>query len=182
MYCPQCAVENIEGAKFCRGCGADIRLVPHALQGSLPSGVEQARKKIDRQMRKRRKESQPARMDEGVRDIFKGIGLLCVFIISMIAFRSAFWWTIWFVIPALVTIGDGIGQIVRAQQEQRQLTMRAPGTEQAHLRTAPLAGASGVRELPAPDTAEMLNHAPPSVTEMTTRHLDAPPQSVVKDA
>ncbi|HEV7905791.1 MAG TPA: zinc ribbon domain-containing protein [Pyrinomonadaceae bacterium] len=183
MYCPQCAVENIEDAKFCRGCGADISLVPQALQGSLPTGVDQARAKIERKMSKRRKKPpQPARMDNGVQDIFKGLGLLCVFIISMIVFRSAFWWTIWFVIPALATIGDGIGQIMRARQEQRQLTGHSPLSENASQRTAPLQSASGYRELRSPDTAEMLNNAPPSVTEMTTRHLDAPPERVVKDA
>ena len=182
MYCPQCAVENIEGAKFCRACGADIRLVQRALKGSLPSGVEQARGKIERQVKKRQRPPRPARVDKGVQDVFKGIGFLCVFIIGMLAFRGAFWWTIWFVIPAFATIGGGIGQIVRALQEQRQLTMHSPGAENAGLRTAPLAGAHGYRELSAPDTAEMLNNAPPSVTEMTTRHLDAPPRSVVKDA
>jgi hypothetical protein len=186
MYCPQCAAQNIEGAKFCRACGADIHLVPHALRGSLPSGVEQARDEIERKMSKRRKkEPQPARADRGVQDIFKGVGFLCVFLIGMIAFRGAFWWTIWFVIPAFKNIGDGIGQIVRAQQEQRQLTMHAPVSENAgnaSVRAMPSPDAPGFKELSSPDTAEMFNHAPPSVTEMTTRHLDAPPKRVVKDA
>lgn len=184
MYCPQCAMQNIEGAKFCRGCGADIRLVQHALEGSLPSGVEQARVKIGREVRRRKKqqEQRPARMDKGVQDIFKGMGFLCVFLIGMIAFHGAFWWTIWLVIPAFKNIGDGIGQIVRARQEQRQLTGPAPLSENAGLGTVPLANAPGFRELSSPDTAEIVNSAPPSVTEMTTRHLDAPPERVVKDA
>jgi hypothetical protein len=157
--------------------------VPQALQGSLPSEVEQARAKIERKMSKRRKKPpQPARMDKAVQDIFKGLGLLSVFIIGMLAFRGAFWWTIWFVIPALTNIGDGIGEIIRARQEQRQLTGQSPQSANASLRTAPLQSASGLRELRSPDTAEMLDHAPPSVTEMTTRHLDAPSDSVVKDA
>jgi hypothetical protein len=183
MYCPQCAVQNIEGAKFCRACGADISLVSHALKGSLPagSGLEQARAEIGREVKKRKRQ-RPARVDRGVRDIFKGLGFLCVLIIGMLAFRGAFWWTIWLVIPAFKNIGDGIGQIVRAREEQKQLTMPSPHSENANVRTRPLASASGFKELSSLDTAEIVNRAPPSVTEMTTRHLDAPHKRVVRDA
>ena len=187
MYCPQCAVQNMEGAKFCRACGADISLVLDALKGSLPSkgglpsasGIGQARG--EQEVRKHRKQ-RPARMDRGVQDIFKGIGFLCVVLIGMLAFRGAFWWTIWFVIPAFKNIGEGIGQIVRAQQEQRRLTMPAQVYANASVRSLPLAGASGFKELSSLDTAEIANNAPPSITEMTTRHLDAPSQRVLKDA
>jgi hypothetical protein len=175
MYCPQCAAQNIEGAKFCRACGADISLVPQALRGSVPSGVEQARAEIKREMKKQKR---PARTDKGVQDIFKGIGFLCVFLVGMLAFRGAFWWTIWFVIPGFANIGSGIGQIMRARQEQRQLPWHT--SENASARTVPLADASGFRELSSPDTAEIIvNNAPPSVTEMTTRHLDAPSKQAV---
>jgi hypothetical protein len=183
MYCPQCAAQNVEGAKFCRACGADIRLVPRALQGSLPTGVEQARVEIEHEAGKRRKKrQQPARIDRGVQDIFKGIGFLCVFLVGMIAFRGAFWWTIWFIIPAFKNIGDGVAQIVRAQQEQRQLASASPLAGNAGVRTMPLANAPGFRELSSPDTAEIVNRAPPSVTEMTTRHLDAPPERGARNA
>jgi hypothetical protein len=183
MYCPQCAAQNIEGAKFCRACGADIRLVSRALQGSLPSGVEQARVEIGQEVDKRRKKQQrPARIDRGVQEIFKGIGFLCVVLVAMLAFRGAFWWTIWFVIPAFKNIGDGIGQIVRARQEQRQLTMASSLSENASVRTMPLASAPSFKELSSPDTAEIVYHAPASVTEMTTRHLDAPPERGARNA
>ena len=36
MFCPKCASQNIDGASFCRVCGANISLVPQALSGQLP--------------------------------------------------------------------------------------------------------------------------------------------------
>ena len=35
MFCPRCAAQNTEEAKFCRSCGADISLVPQAVSGAL---------------------------------------------------------------------------------------------------------------------------------------------------
>lgn len=34
-YCPKCAAQNAEDAKFCRSCGANISLVSQALSGEL---------------------------------------------------------------------------------------------------------------------------------------------------
>lgn len=189
MYCPQCAAQNIEGAKFCRACGADLRLVSQALKGSLPSNSrhawpdevervreEQRLEEIERAAELEREEKlrPPARIDQGIRDIFKGIGFLCAFIIGMVAFRGAFWWTIWFVIPAFKNIGEGIGEIIRARQAQARLTMaHAPLLEPASP-APPRAGAARLNHLSSLDTAEMLPTVPASVTETTTRHLDAP--------
>src|SRR5262245_57553743 len=38
MYCPQCSVQLVDGDKFCRACGADLKTVALALAGQqLPS-------------------------------------------------------------------------------------------------------------------------------------------------
>jgi hypothetical protein len=34
MYCPRCAKENDEDARFCRQCGLNLRLIPEALEGT----------------------------------------------------------------------------------------------------------------------------------------------------
>src|ERR1051326_6573590 len=34
-FCPKCATQNLDGASFCRGCGANISLVPQALTGQM---------------------------------------------------------------------------------------------------------------------------------------------------
>ena len=41
MYCPHCGVQNAEATKFCRGCGADLRLVSQAVTKSLPLVIAQ---------------------------------------------------------------------------------------------------------------------------------------------
>src|SRR5215213_5373399 len=35
MFCPKCATQNGDDARFCRSCGTDIGLVPQALSGAL---------------------------------------------------------------------------------------------------------------------------------------------------
>ena len=41
MYCPHCGVQNAEATKFCRGCGADLRLISQAVTKSLPLVIAQ---------------------------------------------------------------------------------------------------------------------------------------------
>ena len=42
MFCPKCATQNLDGASFCRACGANISLVPQALTGQMtPTACEQ---------------------------------------------------------------------------------------------------------------------------------------------
>lgn len=184
MYCPRCAVQNLDDAKFCRACGADIRLVPQALLGKLPVELEQHDgDKVSSRRKKREKKREPATIDAGLKNIFKGIAFLFIVLVGLWVFRGAFWLTIWFIIPALESMGQGIGQLIRARQERAQLT-RPPAYESERVQPAPLfAPASTFKELAhhAPDTAEIVN-TPPSVTEMTTRHLDAPLKRAAKDA
>ncbi len=172
MYCPRCAVQNLDDAKFCRACGADIRLVPQALMGNLDEENLAGRSK--------EKKRKPATVDAGLKNIFQGIGLLIIFFIGLFVFRGAFWLTIWFIIPALSSFGEGIGQLIHARQEQQQM-MSPPMYGDGNFRPAPLTPASGLKQLPSPDTAEMTG-APASVTEATTRHLDAPLENGAKDA
>lgn len=172
MYCPQCAVQNLDDAKFCRACGADIRLVPQALQGKLDE--EKLASPPEEKMRK------PATVDEGLKNIFQGLGYLIIFLIGIYVFRGAFWLTIWFIIPALSSFGEGIGQLIRVRQERQQLPSHAMYGS-GNFQPAPLHTAAGLKQFSSPDTAEIVN-APPSVTEMTTRHLDAPLESGAKDS
>ena len=170
MYCPRCAAQNLDDAKFCRACGADIRLVPQALQGTLHAAPERAGED-EAATRRREKKRAPATIDGGLKDIFSGLGLFIVFLVGLFVFRGAFWVTVWFIIPALASVGEGIGKLIRARQEQARLadTPYAGG----NFHPAPFAPAPVVKELSSPDTTEIVR-APASVTDGTTRHLDAP--------
>jgi hypothetical protein len=182
MYCPRCAAQNLDDAKFCRACGADIRLVPQALMGNLPAGIETAvEDKVAR--RKKEKKREPATIDAGLKNIFKGIAFLLIFLAGMTIFRGAFWVTIWFIIPALESIGQGIGQLISVRQEEQARLMRPPMYENEIAQPPTFAPAPNFTALASPDTAEIVGSpSPPSVTEMTTRHLDSPRKRTVKDA
>jgi hypothetical protein len=169
MFCPRCAAQNVEDAKFCRACGADIRLVPQALTGriarrdddddddDLDDGEFDARGR--------------SRVERGARKLVQGVCFLLVFLITVIYFRGGFWFTFWLVFPAISNIGAGVGLL--AQHAWRQSGHLPGGIKStARLGASETTALPRVRldEIEPADTSEIV--APPaSVTEGTTRHL-----------
>jgi hypothetical protein len=162
VYCPKCGVKNLEDAKFCRACGADLHLVPQALKGKLPDGVVEVEEHEQGGRRERKyKFKEPPTLEKAMENFFGGIALLLVFVLGYFYYQGAFLIWVWFIIPGLEHIGKGIGQAIRARRERPALA--APRTPDGLPPFAP-------RELSAPATSEI---APPpaSVTESTTRSL-----------
>lgn len=172
MYCPKCGMLNIEDAKYCRACGADISLVPQALTKSLPEGAQGVLEVEEEESggRKGRKYKfkEPPTLEKGLGKVFEGIAHLMIVTLGFIYFKGWFFVWIWFLIPALSSIGEGIGQLIRAGREPKSLQPQAPFRSEAVLPPAP----QPAGELAAPDTSDMGEH-PFSITEGTTRHLDA---------
>ena len=161
MYCPNCATSNLEGARFCRSCGADISLVPQALTGHLPERVATEEEEAYRGRRRRR----PS-IDKAIRTIFMGLGCLVVAIALGFMPMGRAWW-FWMLIPAFSMLGGGVAEYMRfkhSQQEPRTLP-HAPVQPMMGAAPQPRAG-----ELPRRNTAELVMQ-PPSVTEGTTRLL-----------
>ena len=157
MYCPNCAAQNIEGAHFCRACGANISLVPQALTGQL-----QVRQEDDSRLsRRQRRRNRTPSFDEGIRTLIMGIGFVAVALALAIfggPVGAHVWW-FWMLIPASAMIGKGVSEIVRANQ------LRAAESARLQLPYTPPPQnlrASSTNELKAPVA---------SVTEGTTRHL-----------
>ena len=157
MFCPKCASQNVDGAHFCRACGANISLVPQALTGQLPvAPIEDT----SRRRRRGRHERQPT-FDEGVRNVVMGFGFIAVAIALALFGRpigAQIWW-FWMLIPAFAMLGKGISEIVRFNQA------KVPPPNQQQM---PYAAPAEV--LPSSNAGEL---RPPvaSVTEGTTRHL-----------
>jgi hypothetical protein len=165
MYCPRCAAQNVDDAKFCRACGADIRLVPHALAGRLARREEEEDDDDDAA-----DAGGEASVERGVRKLVFGVCYMVVFLLSMFYFRQLWWMTFWFVFPAISKISAGVGILARASHESRQLR----GANTGQLRANETSALPRVRlnEIAPADTSEIV--APPlSVTEGTTRHLGA---------
>ena len=158
MFCPKCATQNIDGAHFCRACGANISLVPQALTGQLP--VAQTEEPT-RRGRRGRPEKQPT-FDEGVRNVVMGFGFIAVAVALAFFGRpigAQVWW-FWMLIPAFAMLGKGISEIVRVNQSKVPPT---PNQQQMPY-AAP-------REVLPPGNPAELRPPVASVTEGTTRHL-----------
>lgn len=159
MFCPKCATQNNEGQSFCRACGANISLVPQALNGQLPANEpdESSSPSSTRRGRKGREVT----LDSAFRNMFMGVAFL---IIAIALSRSigATWW-FWMLIPAFLMMGSGVAQYLRLKESERKASLGRP--------TFPDRGGDAPsRGLPPRNTGELVP-PPASVTEGTTRHL-----------
>lgn len=154
MFCPKCATQNLDGASFCRGCGANISLVPQALTGQIVQPPVEEVEEGGRRRRRRRDRGEVT-LDQAFKNIFMGIGFLLVAIALSRTIGQAFWF--WFLLPAFSMMGTGIAQYIRVREREKR-TQLAP----------PPAGQSFVQPPRAP---EELRAPVASVTEGTTRHL-----------
>jgi len=161
MFCPKCASQNIDGASFCRVCGANISLVPQALSGQLPVANDESRKA----RRSRRRHSRQPSLEHALKNIFIGIAFLFISVALSFSAGGRFWW-FWMLIPGFSCLGSGIAEYMRLKEERKTaLPLAAP--TQLSMPTRPLVSA-----LPPRNTGELVP-VPPSVTEGTTRHLGA---------
>lgn len=162
MFCPKCAAQNLDEAKFCRACGADIRLVPQALTGRL-ARVDDDLSEFDERGR--------SRVERGTKKLVQGIGFLLVFLFTIFYFRSAFWATFWFVFPAIGNIGAGVGLLAQhAWRQSGHLPGGVKGTTRLGASETTALPRMNLDEIAPADTSEIVT-PPPSVTEGTTRHL-----------
>ncbi len=160
MYCPRCATQNIDMARFCRSCGANLSLVPQALSGHLPESQSDRVERAIKGAIKRRREPDLAR---GIRKTSIGIAFLTAVAVLFFTKHSVGFGAIWLLIPAFMLLGKGIAEVVTVISEGR-------GAKQL---AAPPAGINTNQLSPQP-TLDPL--APPSVIEGTTRHLDTSPE------
>ncbi|HSP62664.1 MAG TPA: zinc ribbon domain-containing protein [Pyrinomonadaceae bacterium] len=160
MFCPKCATQNVDGASFCRSCGANISLIPHALSGQLPTAT--ADDDRDRDWRKRLRKRPPS-LDAGIRNLVMGIAFIVVSILVARYSPMGWTWWYWLLIPASTFIGRGISEIIRAKQAG------ALGAAQQ----SPQLQTPNPIQIPSPRNTSALMPPVPSVTEGTTRHLGA---------
>ena len=163
MFCPKCASQNLDGASFCRTCGANISLVSQALTGQLPQEVEESDDRMSR--RRRRRQGRELKLDHAFKNIFMGLAFL--FIAIALSFSIGRGWWFWMLIPAFSMMGTGIAQFIRIKEEQKKAAqIQVPAPQPLMSPKLP------VSELPRRNTGELVA-PPPSVTEGTTRHLGA---------
>jgi hypothetical protein len=151
MFCPKCATQNLDGASFCRSCGANISLVPQALTGQLAHTNEE-KSLVPEEVCERTGRRRELTLEAAFKKMFIGVAFL---IISIALSRSigAGWW-FWMLIPAFGLMGTGVAQFSRLREVQNR----------------PL---SSSLQPPPVRSTEHLMPPVPSVTEGTTRHLSS---------
>ena len=156
MFCPKCATQNVDGASYCRNCGANISLVPQALTGQL----SQASSVDDDYYRGRGRRRGGPSTDYAIRSLMMGIGLaVMIAITSKFAPGASRWW-FWLLIPTIMFFSRGFAEIARVHGARKRMAA-VPQTQLNSVRGF---------DLPGQKTGELLT-AVPSVTEGTTRHL-----------
>jgi hypothetical protein len=165
MFCPKCATQNIDGASFCRSCGANISLIPQALSGQLQTApvndrYDRVNDRIDRAFKlKRRREPS---LDEGMRHLMVGLAFIVISVLVGKYSPGGWTWWYWLLIPASTLIGKGISEIIRSRQPK----IVTPETRQPQMT------GRRVESSPSRRTGQLMTPVP-SVTEGTTRHLGA---------
>jgi hypothetical protein len=149
------------------------------MSGQMPEGafgvleVEERERKGKKERKIKFKE--PPTLEKGLENIFVGIAFLIIFMLGFFYMRGAFMLWVWFIIPSLACVGEGIGQVIRSRSARFALPP-ADAPAPAAFKRAPRQS-----ELPAPDTSEIIM-PPASITEGTTRHLNVPADRASRDS
>ena len=174
MFCPKCATQNVDGASFCRSCGANISLIPHALSGTLPQAQESADDSTYGSGRRSRRirRVEPS-LERGIVSIFAGVGFIVAALAVMLRFPGGIFWGWSLLIPGFANLGRGVASIVAARRTTSTNAQLPAGSSGAYFPN-PRSSSSPtmVVESRAPTTGQLMTPVP-SVTEGTTRHLGA---------
>lgn len=156
MFCPKCATQNLEGASFCRGCGANISLVSQAMTGQITQPQPPAEQEVEEggfcSPRRRRGK---LTLDQAFKNAFLGIAFLIIAIALSRTIGQGWWF--WMLIPAFSLMGTGLAQLIRVREGMKRDSLVSQPMQRAFSEPA------REREALRPPVA--------SVTEGTTRHL-----------
>src|SRR5690349_6772059 len=73
MFCPKCATQNLDGASFCRVCGANISMVPQALTGQIVQPQAPAEELVDESCAPRGRRGKPLTLEGAFKNMFMGV-------------------------------------------------------------------------------------------------------------
>lgn len=172
MYCPNCGSDNQAEIKFCTRCGTNLGVVSDALTGKLtgPSKIDQ---KLEQKMVRLLKNYYSGRRGVMIGGsmllaglIIQGIILAFGFPEKLIGFAAL---TAAPIIYGFISLFIGIARWNRASSELKAIGHVIPP------QTSPMRGTTALADEPrtvGPYSTDPID-APASVTEHTTRQLDA---------
>src|SRR5678816_4318898 len=153
MFCPKCATQNLDGASFCRSCGANISLVPQALSGQLVQ-PQPPMTEVEGACRTRR--GRELTLEQPFKNFFLGIAFIIISIVLSRTIGQAWWF--WMLIPAFSLMATGVAQFIRLQEHAKRSSLGPQPVQRTFTEPA--------------NTNVLMPPPAPSVTEGTTRHLN----------
>lgn len=174
MYCPRCATQNVDSAKFCRACGTNLETVALALAQPLDPAQsdKDAAKKPNAGKNKLEKRS------EGLSKIVRASGLIgaSALVGAALALFSnkPDWIIIWMIFAGwmacwgVMWLVSGIAALIESAFTPLEARDTARDTVS---RTTPLGSGDDSEILPTPATLPKLS-LPSSITEHTTELLN----------
>jgi hypothetical protein len=171
MYCPRCATQNLDGAKFCRACGTNLETVALVLAQQLdPAQSDKgAAKKPKAAKNKLQKRS------EGLTKIVQASGLIgasAVVGTALALFSNKPDWIIiwmifagWMACWGVISFVSGIAALIESTFTPLQARHTA---EETVSRTTPLRSGDDQEILPTPPIPKLSS----SITEHTTELLN----------
>ena len=179
MFCPNCATENAYGVKYCRSCGSDLELVSQAMTRRVRwTSVFASR--LDDFFGGRLQREERENMREGGSQLAIGGSLAAIAWLHLAGF-SGMWLAVFLFFVALLLILSGLGNIWVSKRRRAgayepelerlpdDLSIFKPAETPATKLSAPVSLAQPRGETQRDFTAG----EPSSITEQTTKHLDA---------
>jgi hypothetical protein len=163
MYCPKCAGQNADDAKFCRVCGSDLSFVSQAMNGR-PSTQPQIGHNTGQMAPLGIDPARLPSVQKAIMNGFIGLGFLAVALVLMFTEEV---WGIWLLIPAFAMIGKGVATFMSLRLAQNESYRQA-----APLTGAPEQNTPRTGELVPPPSYPQYQIPPPSITEGTTKIID----------
>lgn len=171
MYCPRCAAQNLDDAKFCRACGTNLKAVALALADES----HPAQRGVDEEQAER---NWLEKRSEGTGAITKGAGLMGASLLIGVAlglFSNAPDWIIiwvglagWMACWGFISLTNGIHALMQSRFMARQLKQQARATmaqssvgDEKLLNDAPVTNKLSFQPSVTEPTTELLTNQPP---------------------
>src|ERR1044072_5550330 len=124
MFWPKCATQNLDGASFCRGCGANISLGPQAMIGQVvqPPALDEVEESDGRKRKGQR--AREASLDHAFKNIFMGFAFLMIAIALSRTIGQGWWF--WMLLAAFSMMGTGLAQYIRVREREKRAERMPP--------------------------------------------------------
>lgn len=175
MYCPHCGADNAGDINFCRKCGEDLRLSSQAMRKRISWGDFLSTKLDDSLAGRYRKDARDGGINMFIALVSVLLGLWYIF-----TGQGALYFWVVVILASVLGFGVGFYDVLIYRRAVRGFPReedRLPDDLSIFKSVAP--PASKPREIEAAQPTSEIREAaaqtiPPSITETTTRHLDAP--------